>query len=316
MLRAGVRKRTQAFTLIELLVVIAIIAILIALLLPAVQKVREAASRTESQNNLKQMTLATHAANDVHKKLPPTHGCYPTHANGIAWGGYQPSRFGTQFYHLLPYIEQDAIYKSVVDNSWRSNAVVKTYLGPGDPSLPASNKTWGDRGASSYRANWHALRGGWDEDWQVGGVTSLPRSFPDGSSNTIFFAEAYAVCGRPGGTTGTQYVELIWGEDGQNSGPLAQNYNQNVFFIPAFWNYVGTPGIGLNRNTSGVQTPLPQIAPLKTQCDPRRVQSLTSGGLQVSLGDGSVRSVSNSVSQLTWGAAVEPADGLVLGNDW
>src|SRR5688500_2157191 len=126
-------RREQGFTLIELLVVIAIIAILIALLVPAVQKVREAAARTESRNNLKQICLATHACNDVHKKLPPAVGCLPQHAKGIAWSGYTPSRFGTQFYFLLPYIEQDTIFKNTSNNSYTSNAVVKTYTAPGDP---------------------------------------------------------------------------------------------------------------------------------------------------------------------------------------
>jgi hypothetical protein len=214
---------------------------------------------------------------------------------------------------LLPYVEQDAVYRNVTDNSWHATAVVKTYIAPGDPSLPANNKTWGDRGASSYRANWHALRGGWDEDWQVGGVHRLPRNFPDGTSNTIFFAEAYSVCGRSSATTGTNYVELIWGEDGQNAGPMAQNYNQNVFFVPAFWNPVV---VSDRRNSSGLGTPLPQMAPLKNNCDPKRVQALSAGGIQVGLGDGSVRGVSASISQLTWGQAVEPADGGVLGNDW
>src|SRR5258708_1348182 len=110
--RFQIVKRWQAFTLIELLVVIAIIAILIGLLVPAVQKVRQAAARAQSQNNIKQLVLATHnIAGTNNGVLPPTVGCYPGGANGLAWGGYQPSRFGTQYYFLLPYIEQDVVYK-------------------------------------------------------------------------------------------------------------------------------------------------------------------------------------------------------------
>jgi prepilin-type N-terminal cleavage/methylation domain-containing protein len=321
----------RAFTLIELLVVIAIIAVLIGLLLPAVQKVRQAAARIQSTNNLKQMSLACHGAHDAHGKLPPTHGCFPADANGIAWSGYTPSRFGTLQYFLLPFIEQDNAFKLTTDNSWRrsydsprgsADTVIKTYQAPGDPSLPAGGKTWSDRGATSYRANWHVFRGGWGEDWQAGGVNRL-MSITDGTSNTIFFAESYAICGPPGGTTGTQYVELIWGEDGQNSGPIGQNYNQNIFFIPAFWNsgrqYVGdnpSSYTGDNPLTGGLGTPLPQISPTPNQCDPKRVQGFAVGGILVGLGDGSVRMVSSGVSQLTWGKAVEPKDGLVLGNDW
>src|SRR5579884_2313040 len=101
------RPITRGFTLIELLVVIAIIAILIALLVPAVQKVREAAARTQCENNLKQLALATHNCNDQFKVLPPVFGWYPSTNNGVSGGGY-----GTVLFHLLPYIEQQNLYKS------------------------------------------------------------------------------------------------------------------------------------------------------------------------------------------------------------
>jgi len=312
--------RWRAFTLIELLVVIAIIAILIGLLVPAVQKVREAAARTQSQNNLKQMSLAAANCADTNRGiLPPTVGCYPTDTNGQPWGGYTPNRFGTQFFFMLPFMEQDNVFKSCPqNNSYQSQAHIKTFQAPGDPSAPGDGSTpnWG-RGQTSYAANWHVFRGGWDEDWQKGGVMKFPAGIADGTTNTIFFAERYVICGPPGGTTGTVYAEHIWGEDGQNAGPTAQANNQNAYFAPSFWSPPNQTHPEQNvANYPWSFMPLPQFKPTIAQCDPKRLQAFSTGGIMVGLGDGSVRSVSAGITQPTWGRAVDPNDGGVLGSDW
>jgi len=262
------KKRWLGFTLIELLVVIAIIAILIGLLLPAVQKVREAAARTQCSNNLKQMCLAVHSAHGTRKTLPPCNG------------SYGPGN-GTTFFHILPYMEEDAIYKAAGTPLDSVNVMkgypVKTFVCPSD--ITARQGTFSNGAApnwvcASYGANYQlfGVRGSaatTTANWQGMGLTL--NTIQDGTSKTIMFAEKRALTKSDGSAAGTIWA-CDWGAD--------QNWS------PAF-------GAFLTGNPNAMF----QLQPTDTTANQKLASTPHPGTMQLGMADGSVRRIGRSRSR-------------------
>jgi prepilin-type N-terminal cleavage/methylation domain-containing protein len=296
-------RRWRGFTLIELLVVIAIIAILIGLLLPAVQKVRDAAARMQSTNNIKQMNLALINMSDTYSGiLPSIDGVYPSQGGAVrstVGGPDNGAMCGTPFFFMLPFIEQQNAYNFMLSqhyDSWWCGFNIKSYWSPADPSAPSNGMpdTSSPRGGTSYAPNEYVLQpivaGNWPNRYGTP-TARFPASIPDGTSNTISFAEKRMICPQNGGSV------FYWGETG--GGCSRPGSPSGVGSIPAF-------------NTLAV----PQFNPPPTLCNPCMLNSSTTGGILVGLFDGSVHMVSQGISQLTWQNAAQPNDGLPLGSDW
>ena len=339
--------RQRGFTLIELLVVIAIIAILIGLLLPAVQKVREAAARSTCQNNLKQMSLALHNCNDAMGRLPP-----------LAAAEYGGAYYAPHMFHLLPYIEQNNVWKSAtafgyIIPLWNTPGPtagtflratrVKTYQCPSDGTLGTNVATDWLPGDMSYGANFMVFgnranpnaTGGNSPNADFDGKARIPTTFTDGQSNTVVYAEKLAYC--PGTRANAPAAETFAGVNG-NSTHGGNWWMRGVFNSVTVFNggqptaadswpadrlspiFGGGRGADGTRWYSGANSMF-QVGPFSPndttgKCDRGNASGMHTGGINVGLGDGSVRFVSRNVDvNKVWWPALTPSGGEVPG-EW
>jgi prepilin-type N-terminal cleavage/methylation domain-containing protein len=301
-------RREQAFTLIELLVVIAIIAVLIGLLLPAIQKVRETSNRTTCSDNLKQIGIATHAFHDVNGVLPPGYYYFPITDNQA------PNFEAAPHVWILPYLEQQALFSAIVaqhgvspaggtNYNGSSPAVIKVYQCPSDTtSGTAAAKTANTEGSfTSYGAN--GLAFGHATNTVVNGQPTstawtgrahkkLGRSIPDGASNTIFWLEKLTYCTKDGSSSPNR-----WAGQGGDSTPLICSSLKKPDSLP--------PLIEGQFTISS-----------HSQCLWYWPSSSHVSTILACMGDGSVHPIGSGVSKLTLNCALVPNDGITLGSDW
>ena len=311
--------RRFGFTLIELLVVIAIIAILIGMLLPAVQKVREASSRTQCQNNLKQIGLASQGYHTSFMKFPS--GC------SLAWDQWGHS----QHTMILPFIEQDTTFRlfdlkvgpfNSPSNLQGAAQKIKSYVCPSDQqrgqSTPFGFTSYhANSGTSLYTANeWDGVFG---TEIAFGGIPNMKpvrlTDIKDGTSSTLLFAEvvngpytpsqprgARQDCFEFTGTLSTTPATM-------RSTLLAANWSTANLAggSGSTWRERGYPWVEGNIQKTWFNTLLPpNSACWRLNTDWWRAvspaSSMHSGGVNVVMCDGSTRFVADTIDQTTWTA--------------
>ena len=278
--------RRPAFTLIELLVVIAIIAVLVGMLLAAVQKARETASRAVCTNNLKQQGLALQLYVNAHADcLPPGNFLNP-----------QTGAQGSTYFALLPYLEQNAIFTRCSQNGQGYLGVgplgLKVFQCPSDPTQ--GNGVAGGHGLTSYSMNACLFAPG-NIGAVPGGVSPYKLgTIPEGASNTIAFMEQVANIPIPGAPHYNWWAWPMTAPGGSASSG------------PCYW--PDAPPL------TPPPYPLPQFNPTLKPSDPNFANGDRAAGfhpnlLMVGMADGSVRSISSGVTADIWNDLLQPDDG-------
>jgi prepilin-type N-terminal cleavage/methylation domain-containing protein/prepilin-type processing-associated H-X9-DG protein len=337
------RRSRSGFTLIELLVVIAIIAVLIGLLLPAVQKVREAAARMSCQNNLKQIVLATHNYESANNKFPPGVGPLPDQPSGFPGSGTQrPSPQAM----ILPYVEQANKYNqfnfSFDTNGAAQNANARTqdvpfYLCPSDPSegrIPVGSNT----GRSNYFGNGGRTPDIFELGGQYGGIFfcefttaqyntlgNKPRSvnitdIADGTSNTAMFSEikrGWNDTSRPRDFWDAYFLPgANWSGMNTLTAPPAgcNNATPSTRYTGLQYYRGGYPPVSTYTHTQPPNAPVWDCVDASIGRSFVNARSYHQGGVNVGLCDGSVRFITDSIDALTWQILGSRADGLTSPN--